>query len=77
MAEVEVQDRAGRIWTADAFALERGYRYGELEFARILSEVFRIVGYERMQQLWLLRDRSMRQNVSGTFPEGADISLDL
>ena len=74
MAEVEVQDQTGRVWGASEFALEKGHLFNETEFAQILNQKFRVHSYERMQELWQLRDRCLRSNRSGTYPEGADIS---
>ena len=67
------RDITGREWTADEFALQHGHRLDEIEFARILQDTFAVHGYERMQQLWRLRDRSLKKNPSGSFPEGFDI----
>ena len=73
MSEVELRDNKGRVWTADTFALERGYLLDAAAFAEFLLNEFHVHGYERMQQLWRIRDTSIRRNPSGSFPEGADI----
>jgi hypothetical protein len=77
MAECEIQSADGRIWTADEFALELGYTLDATAFAEFLQGQFRIHGYERMQHLWWLRDRSLKRNRSGSFPEGYNISKDI
>jgi hypothetical protein len=76
MAEREVQDSRGRIWDADTFALEHGHWHGEIEFAEKMVNLFGVHGYERMQQLWKVRDKSIRRHHrSGRpIPEGADIN---
>ncbi len=72
--EREVQSTDGRVWSADEFALEKGWTLNEEGFAEFVRDAFGVHGYERMQELFALRDRSLRRNVSGTFPEGADIN---
>lgn len=74
MTERNLEDGKGRIWTADEFAVERGYLLDEIQFAHWMQSEFGIRSYERMQQVWRLRDVSLRRNRSGTFPEGADIT---
>jgi hypothetical protein len=76
IAENLIEDRTGKQWTADEYAIERGYLYVAIEFAGLLTNVFNVRGYDRMQELWQLRDRALafyRKSPRG-FPEGSDIN---
>jgi len=76
VAEREIEDQTGRIWSADEWTLAYGYAYGEIEFAEWKQNEFGVHSYERMQQLWVLRDKSIRSHhrSSRPIPEGADIN---
>lgn len=74
MSEKLLETDDGKVWTADTFAIERGFSLDEIEFATWLQEKFGVRGYERMQQLWRMRDASIRRHRSGSRPEGGDVA---
>ena len=72
-----MQDQTGKVWSADEYALEHGHWQNEIEFAQNMQGLFGVHGYERMQQLWAIRDRSKKRHFSSAnrpIPEGADIN---
>jgi hypothetical protein len=76
LAEHLIEDRSGKHWTADEYALERGHLYDAIQFAELLTNTFNVRGYDRMQELWQMRDRCLRhfRKTQRGFPEGADIN---
>lgn len=74
MAERNVLSADGHEWSADEFALCYGHLHTLEQFAKIMDDVFRVHGYERMQQLFDLREKALTRNFSGTIPEGGDIN---